>query len=51
MVITREENIKKKFSHELLSEQELKVVEDLILLLTPFQEMTVLVPEYVRICH
>ena len=49
MVITREEEIKKKFEDNLLCEQELNVVDDLIILLKPFQEMTILVSasEYV----
>lgn len=43
MVITSDPDIKKKYGHELLSDAELGIVEDLILLLDPFLEMTKLV--------
>ncbi len=43
MVITSDQEKKKKFQHELLTDIELVVVEDLIELLDPFLEMTKLV--------
>jgi len=43
MVITSEQERKKKFQHELLTDSELVIVEDLIILLDPFLEMIKLV--------
>jgi hypothetical protein len=43
MVISREDKLKKLYSHELLTETELNIVEDFIVLLKPFQELTVLI--------
>lgn len=43
MVISRDEVLRKKYSHELLGENELNIVEDFIVLLKPFQELTVLI--------
>ena len=43
MVIEREDVFKKKYSHELLKSKELNVVEDLIILFQPFQELTILI--------
>ncbi len=43
MVITHEHETKKKYAHELLSDNELGIVEDLISLLDPFSEMTKLI--------
>ncbi len=43
MVISREDKLKKMYSHELLTETELNIVEDFIVLLKPFQELTVLI--------
>ncbi len=43
LVITSDHERKKKFQHELLTDNELVIVEDLIKLLDPFLEMTKLV--------
>ena len=43
MVISREEALKKRYSQDLLSEYELNVFEDLIRLLKPFKELTILI--------
>jgi len=43
MVLTSNPETKKKYIHELLTDKELGIVEDLILLLDPFLEMTKLV--------
>ena len=43
MVITSDQERKKKFLHELLTDSELVIFEDLIILLDPFLEMTKLV--------
>jgi hypothetical protein len=43
MVITTDPATKKKFQHELLTDNELSIVEDPIKLLDPFLEMTKLV--------
>ncbi len=43
MVITSDQDIRRKYQHELLTDNELGVVEDLILLLDPFLEMTKLI--------
>jgi len=42
-VIIKEEILKKKYSHELLSYADLDVIGDLIQLLKPFHELTVLI--------
>ncbi len=42
-VITSDPDRKKKYLHELLDDHELGVIDDLILLLDPFLEMTKLV--------
>lgn len=42
-VITKDNELKKKYFHELLSYAELEIVGDLIQLLKPFQELTVLI--------
>jgi len=43
MVICQEAELKKKYSRELLSESELNATEDLIRLLQPFKELTILI--------
>ena len=43
VVLTSDQETKKKFQHELLTDNELLIVEDLIVLLDPFLEMTKLV--------
>lgn len=43
MVITSDSETKAKYQHELLSDDQLGIVEDLILLLDPFLEMTKLI--------
>ena len=43
MVITSDSESKKKYQHSLLTDNELGIVEDLILLLDPFLEMTKMV--------
>ena len=43
VVLTSDQETKKKFQHELLTDNELFIVEDLIVLLDPFLEMTKLV--------
>jgi hypothetical protein len=43
MVISQDENLKKRYSNELLNENELNVFEDLIRLLQPFKELTILI--------
>ena len=42
-MITKDEKLKKKYSHELLTYADLEIVGDLIQLLKPFQELTVLI--------
>jgi len=43
MVISQTEVLRRKYSHELLTEIELNIIEDFIDLLKPFQELTVLI--------
>jgi hypothetical protein len=43
MVITSDSETRAKYQHELLTDEELGIVEDLILLLDPFLEMTKLI--------
>lgn len=42
-VISKDVEIKKKYSHELLSYEDLEIIGDLIQLLKPFQELTVFI--------
>ncbi len=49
IVIVRDDTLRKKYQHELLSHADLDIVGDLIKLLKPFQELTLLISasEYV----
>ena len=43
MVIEREESLRKKYYSELLEPKEIDIIEDLIVLLNPFKELTLLI--------